>query len=167
MGYEPDPLPFYIYLRNRSYTINFKTKLYSGSLYLPSHVLLPPPHKSASSWNPFWPRSQLIYVLKDHLHLCDLSCLTLLPLVVGWYIMVYESDPLPSYNELRNHSYSIILNYTYSTSTPKINVPRPDPTISSYGSSLASDPPWYRVHKRSGMPPVPQCLPAIYECTPV
>ena len=29
---------------------------------------------------------------------------------VGWYIMGYESDPLPSYNGLRNQSYSIKLN---------------------------------------------------------
>ena len=29
-------------------------------------------------------------------------CLTILPPVVGWDIIGYESDPLPSYNDIRN-----------------------------------------------------------------
>ena len=61
---------------------------------------------------------------------CDLSyCLSLLPLFVGWDIMGHESDPLPYYNELRNRSYSIMLNYIDYLSTHQIHVPRPDPTI--------------------------------------
>ena len=35
-------------------------------------------------------------------------CLTILPLVVGRDILGYESKPLPSYNNLRNHYYSIM-----------------------------------------------------------
>ena len=37
--------------------------------------------------------------------------LTIPPLVVGWDIMGYESEPLPSYNKLRNRSYSIKLKF--------------------------------------------------------
>ena len=52
--------------------------------------------------------------------------------------MGYEPVPLPSYNELRNHYFSIMLSYTDSPSTPHISLPYPDPTISSSGSSQAS-----------------------------
>ena len=97
----------------------------------------------------------------------DLICLTLLSLVVGWYMMGYEPDTLPSYNKLRDCYYSIILNYTDSPSTPQIHVPRPDPTISSSVSSPASSQPWYRVHEWGGMPPVPQWSHVISKCTPV
>ena len=50
-------------------------------------------------------------------------------MILGWDIMGYESETLPSYNELRNRFYSIMLNYTDSPSTPQIHVPCPDPTI--------------------------------------
>ena len=36
---------------------------------------------------------------------------TILPHVVGWDIMGYESEPPPSYNNPRNQSYSITLHY--------------------------------------------------------
>ena len=73
--------------------------------------------------------------------------LILLPPGVGWDITGYESEPLTSYLELINFSYSIMLNYTYSLSTPQVHLPRPVPTTSSYGSSLASAPPRRRVHQ--------------------
>ena len=50
-------------------------------------------------------------------------CLTLLLISVGWYIMGYEPDPLPSHRELRNRSYTIksklnfTLDYYYSRPT--------------------------------------------------
>ena len=43
--------------------------------------------------------------------------LIILPPCVGWDIVGYESEPLHSYLELRNCSYSIILNYKDSPST--------------------------------------------------
>ena len=73
--------------------------------------------------------------------------LILLPPGVGWDIMGYESDPLPSYLESSNCSYSVMLNYTDSPSTTQVHLPRSGPTTSSYGSSLAFNPPWCRVHK--------------------
>ena len=51
-------------------------------------------------------------------------------------------------------------------STPKIIVPRPDPTISSSGLYPASNPPRYRAYRWGRMPPVPRCSPAVSECTP-
>ena len=57
--------------------------------------------------------------------------------------------------------------YRDYSSTPHIHLPRSDPIISSYGSSLASALPWYRVHKWVNMPPVLIWLPAVSECTPV
>ena len=81
--------------------------------------------------------------------------------------MGYESETLPLYNELRNRSYYIMLNYTDSLSTTQIHLPRPDTTISSYGSSPSSPPPQYIVHKWGGIPPVLLCLPDVSECTPV
>ena len=73
-------------------------------------------------------------------------CLTIIPIIVGWDIMGYESEPPPNYNELRNRSYSIMLNYTDYPSTTQINLSRADPTISSSGSYPASGTPRYRVH---------------------
>ena len=85
---------------------------------------------------------------------CDLTCLTLLPLFVGWDIMGYESETLPYYNDLRNRSYYIMLNCTDYPSTFQIHVPHPDPTISPSGLSPASDTTWCRVHKWGGITPV-------------
>ena len=49
-------------------------------------------------------------------------CLTVLPPPVGWDIIGYESEPLPSYMWSRNRSYTIILKLKfslgYSTSRP-------------------------------------------------
>ena len=59
-------------------------------------------------------------------------CLTLLPLIIGWDIVGYESDTLPYYNELTNRSYYIMLNYTDYPSTPWVHLPRPSPTTSSF-----------------------------------
>ena len=47
--------------------------------------------------------------------------LILLPPGIGWDIMGYESEPLPSYISLSNFSYSIMLNYTYYISTPQVH----------------------------------------------
>ena len=71
---------------------------------------------------------------------CDLSCLTILTLFVCWDTMGNESDSLPSYNELRNCSYYIMLNYIDSPSTPQIYLTRTDTTISSSRSYQASAP---------------------------
>ena len=60
---------------------------------------------------------------------------------VGWDIMGYKSEPLPSYYELRKCSYSIKLNYTTSLPTPQVHLPRLGPTISPTSSSLESAPP--------------------------
>ena len=89
------------------------------------------------------------------------SWLILLPPRVGWDIMRYESEPLPSYHyhELRNCSYSIVLNYTESPSTPQVHLPRFGTTISPPGLSLASAPFWCRVHKWGGRPRFPIWLP--------
>ena len=43
--------------------------------------------------------------------------------------MGYELEPLNYYNDLRNRSYYIMLNYTDYLSTTKIHIPRPDTTI--------------------------------------
>ena len=45
--------------------------------------------------------------------------LILLPPGVGYYIMRYESDPLPSYPELRNFSYSVKLITTHPRLLPR------------------------------------------------
>ena len=81
--------------------------------------------------------------------------LILLPPIVGWDIVRYKSGTLPSYTELRNCSYSIMLNYTYSPSTPEVHLPRPGPTISYSVLSPDSALTWRRVHKWGGMPPFP------------
>ena len=52
-------------------------------------------------------------------------------------------------------------------STPKIIVPRPDPTISSSGLSSSSNPPCYRAHRWGGMSHVPWWSLGVYECNPV
>ena len=58
-------------------------------------------------------------------------------------------------------------NYTYYPSTPRINLPRPDPTISSSRLSPASSPHQYIVHKWGCMPTLLLRLPAVSECTNV
>ena len=96
---------------------------------------------------------------------CHLSCcLTVCLLVIGWDIMGYESETLSSYKDLGNFVYSIMLNDKYSPSTPKIHLPRPDPTISSSGFPAPALP-WYRFHKWNRIPPVSLWLPDISECT--
>ena len=79
--------------------------------------------------------------------------------------MSYESDHLLYYLGLRNCSYSIILNYEESPSTPQFQLPRPVPTISPSGSSLASAPPWDIFHRWGGRPHFPLWLPDVYWCT--
>ena len=81
--------------------------------------------------------------------------------------MGYESEPLPSYNNVRTRCYFIMLSYIYSTSTSQIRLPRFDPTISSSGSSLASAPPGCRVHELGRMTPFPLSLSAVSEFTSV
>ena len=79
--------------------------------------------------------------------------------------MGYAWEPLPSYHKLRNCSYSIILSYTTSLSTPQFILPRPGPTIALYDSSLASDLPPFIAHIWVGRPPFPLWLPAVSWCT--
>ena len=85
--------------------------------------------------------------------------LILSPPVVGWYIMGYESDPLPSYHELMNYSYYIMLNYTESPSTPQVHLPRPSPTISPSGLYPTSASPRRRVYMWVSRPHFPLCSP--------
>ena len=93
------------------------------------------------------------------------SWLILLPTGLGWYIVGYESEPLPYYINLRNCSHSIMFKYTDSPSTLQVHLPCPGTTISSSGSYLDSAPPRCRVHKWGGMSPFPLWLPAASECT--
>ena len=60
-----------------------------------------------------------------------------------------------------------MLNFTDDPSTHQVHLSRPDPTILSYGSSTASAPPQYIVHKWGSIPHVPLWLPAVSECIPV
>ena len=68
-------------------------------------------------------------------------CWTILPPPLGWNIMGYKSEPLPSYRCIRNCSYPIIFKYIYShlcvTLPP---VPRPVTTTSRIDYTLASPP---------------------------
>ena len=59
-----------------------KTTIYSGSLYLPSHILLPPPHKLARYRYPLFPHEQLIY--GTTVHLCRYGVLPLLYILFDW-----------------------------------------------------------------------------------
>ena len=59
--------------------------------------------------------------------------LILLPPIVGWDIMGYESDPLPSYLGLSNYSCYITLNFTDPPYNPKVHLPCLGPTILPYG----------------------------------
>ena len=59
MGYESDPLPSCRWIRNCSYPKKI-TIVISGLLYLPSHVLFPPPHESTRPRNLLCPRAQPI-----------------------------------------------------------------------------------------------------------
>ena len=86
--------------------------------------------------------------------------LIILPPGVGWDVMGYESDPLPSHLGLSSCSYYIMLSYAESTSTPQVHLPRPIPAISPSGSSLSSAPPQHRVHIWSNSSPLPLWLPA-------
>ena len=56
MGYESEPLPSQIFLNKCSCTLNIKMSSFiSWSLYLPSHVLIPPLYTSVNSFSPCWP----------------------------------------------------------------------------------------------------------------
>ena len=99
-------------------------------------------------------------VYAGSVELNNVGWLILLPPGVSWDIMWYESEPLPYYTELRNRSYSFMLNYTDSPSTPKVHLPHPGTTISSYGSSPASASPQRRVRKCGSMPPFLLCSPS-------
>ena len=59
-----------------------KTIFTSGSLYLLSHALIPPPHKPATSCHPLWPCAHLIYGTSGTLH--RYGGLTLLDISLGW-----------------------------------------------------------------------------------
>ena len=58
-----------------------------------------------------------------------------------------------------------MLNYTDPPSTPKVHLPRPGTTISSYRSSLASALTRRRVHRWGDRPIFLICLPAASQCT--
>ena len=59
-------LPTYIE-GNAPKQLSLKTTFISGSLYLPSNVLIPPPHKPTSSQHPLCLRAHLIYGTTGHL----------------------------------------------------------------------------------------------------
>ena len=68
MGYFSEPLTYHILLRNRSYTLNFKFSTFiSWSLYLPSHVLIPPLYPSAQSRSNRCPRAQFPFLTVGHM----------------------------------------------------------------------------------------------------
>ena len=92
--------------------------------------------------------------------------LIILPRRVGWDIMGYTSDPIPSYHELRNWIYSNKLSYTTSSYTPQVHFPHPGPTIAPTVSSLASAPHPCTAHRWGGTPPFPIWLPTASWCTP-
>ena len=60
--------------------------------------------------------------------------------------MWYESEPSPTYHNLRNSSYSFKLSYTTDSSTPQVNLPRLGPTIAPTGSSEESSPSMCTAH---------------------
>ena len=61
-----DPPLLYIAKEPLPYN-KLKNTFISGSIYLTSHVLIPPPHKLASSCHMFFPRANLIYEQPGHL----------------------------------------------------------------------------------------------------
>ena len=81
--------------------------------------------------------------------------------------MGYESEPLPSYQDLRNCSYSIKLSYTTYLSTPQVRLPRPGPTISTSDLSPSSALPTFRAHRWVGRPLFPLWFPAASWCIPL
>ena len=85
---------------------------------------------------------------------------------VGWGIMGYESEPLPSYHDLRNCSYSIKLSYTIASSTPQVRLLRLGPTIAPTGSSPACAPPPCTAHRWGGRTPFLLWFPSAFWCTP-
>ena len=93
--------------------------------------------------------------------------LILLPPGLCWYIMGYESEPLPSYHELRNYYYSIKLSCTPSFSTLWVPLPHPGPTIAPTGLYLASNTPPCTAHIWGGRPPFPIWLHSASWCTPL
>ena len=79
--------------------------------------------------------------------------------------MWYESEPSPTYHNLRNSSYSIKLSYTTDSSTPQVNLPRLGPTIAPTGLSTASATPPCTAHIWDTRPPFPIWSPAASWCT--
>ena len=60
MGYESDTLHSVRWISICSYPIIFKAIVISGSLYLPSHVLVQPRHEATTHHNPIRHCAQLI-----------------------------------------------------------------------------------------------------------
>ena len=82
MGYESQLLHSNRYLKNSPHTIKFKNTISSGSLDLPPHVMLPPPHKPTSYQNPICPHAQLI--CGPAVHLCRYIDLHQLYIFLDW-----------------------------------------------------------------------------------
>ena len=85
---------------------------------------------------------------------------------VGWDIMGYESEPLPSYHELNNWSYSIMLSYPKYLSTSQVHLLLPGTTIIPSKSSLASAPPLFIAHIWGGRQSFTLWLPASPDVLP-
>ena len=70
-----------------------------------------------------------------------------------WDILLYESDLLLFYPELRNCYYSVkLIKYTSSLFLPLDRLPRLDPTSAPSGSSLEFSPHLCTLHMQAGRP---------------
>ena len=85
---------------------------------------------------------------------------------ICWDIMGYESEPLPSYHDLRNFSYNIMLRYTPYLSTLQVYLYGLGLTIAPTGSSPESVLPPCTYHRWGNRPPFPLLLPVASLCTP-
>ena len=80
--------------------------------------------------------------------------------------MAYESDPFPSYHELRNCSYSSKSIYTTSSSTHQVHLPLPGPTTAPTKSSPACTPTLCTANIWGDRPPFLIWSPDDSVCTP-
>ena len=164
---------YYCMGRNPAASSAATTGGYYHSLSATRFTPIPMIRLSAQWWNlpmtfnisPFTTQLSLPYSSTEcttALYLNYASWLILLPPILGWDIMGYESDPLSYYLGLNNCSYYIILNYAEYQTTPPLHLPCPDTTISSSGSSRASAAPRRRVHRWGDRPHFQLWLPAAY-----
>ena len=117
-------------------------------------------------WNFLMLHTPYYYYVHKHFNLLGVDWLIILPPGVGWYIMGYKSEPLPSYHKWSNCSYSIKLSYTTPSSTPKVHLRCLGTTILPTVSSPAFSPPPCPAHIWVGRPTFPIWSPAASLCSP-